>query len=385
MIAPQPFFEPRGTPFSVLGRLKALSRLGHEVDLLTYHLGQDVAISGVAIHRTPNVRFIKAIRIGPSFRKLFLDALMLVKAFRMLKKNRYDLIHSHEEASFFGILLARLFKIRHLYDMHSSLPQQLSNFRYTRFRPIIRTFERLERWSINSSAAVITICPALDEYMRRINHRVPHMMIENVPLDEDGAAVSTDAVKRFREACSLDDQIVILYAGTFESYQGIDLLIDGAEKVVREIKDVVFVLIGGRPEQVRRYQDRVNAVGLGAQFRFTGTRPPAEIPAAITAAAVLVSPRISGTNTPLKIYSYLRSGKPIVATNLSTHTQVLDSKVAMLVEPDPAALAEGILALLRDPRLADQMGQRAQRHFRRCYSFEGFIRKTNEILESALG
>ena len=46
---------------------------------------------------------------------------------------------------------------------------------------------------------------------------------------------------------------------------------------------------------------------------------------------MLVSPRIRGTNTPLKIYSYLRSGKPIVATDLLTHTQVLSPEVARLV------------------------------------------------------
>ena len=66
MLAPQPFFEPRGTPFSVLGRLKALSALGHEVDLLTYHVGQDVDVPGAVIHRTPKIWFIKSVKIGPS-------------------------------------------------------------------------------------------------------------------------------------------------------------------------------------------------------------------------------------------------------------------------------------------------------------------------------
>ena len=51
MIAPQPFFEPRGTPFSVLGRLRALSELGHEVDLVTYHVGRDVPVANVRIIR----------------------------------------------------------------------------------------------------------------------------------------------------------------------------------------------------------------------------------------------------------------------------------------------------------------------------------------------
>ena len=66
MIAPQPFFQPRGTPFSVLGRLKALSYLEHEVDLLTYHVGQDVAVPGVRIFRTPSIGCIRDIPIDPS-------------------------------------------------------------------------------------------------------------------------------------------------------------------------------------------------------------------------------------------------------------------------------------------------------------------------------
>ena len=48
MIAPEPFFEPRGTPFSEFHRIRALTALGHEVDLVTYPFGQDVAMTGIA-------------------------------------------------------------------------------------------------------------------------------------------------------------------------------------------------------------------------------------------------------------------------------------------------------------------------------------------------
>ncbi|MCB0214854.1 MAG: hypothetical protein KDJ52_36280, partial [Anaerolineae bacterium] len=73
MIAPQPFFEPRGTPISAYQRLHGLSSLNYEVDLVTYHIGNDVEMQGLTIHRIPNIPFIKSIDIGPSWAKVLLD------------------------------------------------------------------------------------------------------------------------------------------------------------------------------------------------------------------------------------------------------------------------------------------------------------------------
>jgi len=80
------------------------------------------------------------------------------------------------------------------------------------------------------------------------------------------------------------------------------------------------------------------------------------MPAYLAASDVLVSPRSRGTNTPLKIYQYLRSGKAIVATRLLTHTQVLSDETAILTEASPEGFARGILDALGDPVHAAQIG-----------------------------
>ncbi len=385
MIAPQPFFEPRGTPFSVSGRLRALSQLGHDVDLVTYHVGQNLVIPRVAIFRTPVLRFVRHVPIGPSQTKLFLDVLLLFRALGLMLTKRYDLLHTHEEASFFGVLLARMFRVPHVYDMHSSLPQQLTNFQYTRFRPMVRLFEWLESRTINSSDAVITICPALAEQVRKLNGRVPHLMIENVPsVDEDPEVVSEESLRRFRLDNSLEGKRVVLYAGNFEPYQGIDLLLSSVEQVVARAQDAVFLLVGGKPEQVQHYRDLVAQRGLSSHFRFTGQRPPKEIAGYMRLAEVLVSPRTVGTNTPLKVYEYLQSGKPMVATNLPTHTQVLNEDVAVLVAPDPKALALGILSLLENPACARKVGAHARKLYESRYSFQSFVKKTELVLRMAI-
>ena len=51
MLAPEPFFEPRGTPFSEYHRIRALGELGHQVDLVTYPIGRDVALPNLTIYR----------------------------------------------------------------------------------------------------------------------------------------------------------------------------------------------------------------------------------------------------------------------------------------------------------------------------------------------
>src|SRR5688500_2686341 len=142
MISPQPFFEPRGTPISVYQRLEALSALGHEIDLVTYHVGKDVEFPNVKIHRVRKVKMIQHVRIGPSRAKILLDVLVFFKAIQLLLEKRYDVIHSHEEASFFSMFLAWIFRTRHLYDMHSVLSKQLTNFSFGNKSIFVKILDR---------------------------------------------------------------------------------------------------------------------------------------------------------------------------------------------------------------------------------------------------
>ena len=386
MLAPQPFLEPRGTPFSVLGRLKALSQLGHKVDLVTYHLGSDVEIPEVKIYRTMRVPFIKSIKVGPSVPKLLLDALILMKALRLVIRGDYDLIHTHEEASFFGVVLAKLFRLPHLYDMHSSPTEQLSNFKYAAFGPLIRIFDWIERSVVKNSSAVITICPALEDHVKAISGNVPQVMIENVANIVDPDSVPESDIARIKESYpELEGKRVVMYAGTFEAYQGIDLLVDCAQRVVSGREDVIFLMVGGKPEQVTYYEEKAKELGLSQSFLFTGIRPPEEVPAFIRLSDILVSPRTRGTNTPLKIYSYLQSAKAIVATDLYTHTQVLDRNVSVLADPEAEAFAEGIISVLDDAQLAESLGQRAKELFESDYTFQAYVLKTERAVQLAMG
>ena len=179
MIAPQPFFTPRGTPFSVRGRIQALVALGHSVDLVTYHAGDDVFLPGLQIYRTPRIPWMRHVPIGPSYAKIFLDILLFSLALKRLLIQRYDVIHTHEEAGILGAVVARWAKAHHLYDMHSSLPQQLKNFKTYNYAPIIKVFEAMERFVVRRADVVIAICPELSQHVATIDKERPCFLIEN--------------------------------------------------------------------------------------------------------------------------------------------------------------------------------------------------------------
>ena len=144
VIAPQPFFSPRGTPFSVYYRTAVLAEKNIEIDFLTYGEGQDVDIPRINIIRIPRFSILGNVKVGPSKLKMFLDIFIFLWAIRLLHRNEYHFVHAHEEAVFFCHLLKRFYKFKMVYDMHSSLPQQLTNFQFTRSNTLIRLFEKMQ-------------------------------------------------------------------------------------------------------------------------------------------------------------------------------------------------------------------------------------------------
>jgi glycosyltransferase involved in cell wall biosynthesis len=376
MIAPEPFFEPRGTPFSEYHRIRALLDLGHTIDLVTYPFGTDVTLPGLRIFRAARPPFITRVKIGPSPAKLFLDMTLTLTALNRARKERYDAVHSHEEGAAIGVAISAVLGIPHLYDMHSSLPQQLENFAFSRSAALRWIFQLLERVAIKRSRVTIVICPHLEVTAKNVVPEARVVLIENAPGPGDTPVAGSGKV--IRMSLGIDANApVVLYTGTFEAYQGLGLLFAAATIVGRERPDMRLVLAGGKPDQVARAQTEAAAVGADGLI-FTGELPSESIPGYLDAADVLVSPRSSGTNTPLKIYQYLRSGRVIVATRLLTHTQVLSDEVAILTDPTPEGFARGILQAINDPVSAQRIGNAAKHLANTRYTYEAYLQRTRE-------
>lgn len=374
MIAPEPFLEPRGTPFSVYHRAKALVSSGYEVDLVTYHIGKPVTLEGLKIYRIPAIPFIRTVKIGPSWAKLPLDLLVFLTAVWRLCRRRYRYLHTHEEAGMMGVILAFIFGCKHLYDMHSDL-SQLSNYGLTKSRLLIRVAETLQRFMIRKADAVITVYRDLEETVKRVAPGKPVYLVENAAVDEALPPADEQAVEQLRRQLGLEAHPVLVYTGTFEKYQGIEILLRSAAKVCLAFPTARYVLAGGRPDQVEKQRRLAQELGIAEMVHFVGQRPLEEMPQYMALADILLSPRSEGTNTPLKLYTYLRSGKPLLATNIFSHTQILTPSMTMLVPPTAEGLAQGALELLQDPERARALGERGRKLAEENYSWSAFLEK----------
>ena len=380
VVAPQPFFTPRGTPFSVYYRTLVTAELGIAVDLLTYGQGEDVDIEGVRIIRIPDFRFLGPIGVGPSWHKLFLDGFIVLWTLALLLRRRYHVVHAHEEAVFFLRWLKPLFGFKLIYDMHSSLPEQLRNYRFTTSRWLIGLFEKLEATCLKVADAVITICPELARYaLSRMPDPERHFLIENSIFDDVRLkARPATGTRAGAEPPPLPKgRPIVLYAGTFEVYQGLDVLIPAFAAVRKACPEAFLVLLGGTPTQVERMRALADSHCLDGHAMIHGRLPKAAAMRYMAQASVLVSPRSHGSNTPLKIYEQLASGIPLVATRILSHTQVLTDDVCFLVEPEAAAMAEGLARALTDREARARVVANARALYARAYArpiYEGKMR-----------
>lgn len=379
VLAPHPFFQARGTPLAVRTVLEFLSTRGHHVDVLTFHEGEDVDIPNCRIHRIPRPLWIRNIRPGFSMKKVICDVFMFGKCLRMMRARRYDLIHAVEESAFIAAAMQRINGIPYVYDMDSSLAEQMVDA-YPGLQFAFSTLRRCEAIAVRQSLGVLTVCAALEDVAQGHAPGKPVGRVEDTTLlpaaSHSPNGQGADPLLALGVATR---DPVAMYVGNLEHYQGIGLLLDGFQRTLLRLPAANLVIVGGLDEDIDRYRRRANQLGISTRVHFLGPRPISALDALLKRADVLVSPRLKGLNTPMKIYSYLDSGTAVLATRLRTHTQVLDDRTAYLVAPEPNALGDGLADLLSDPGLRSRLAAEAKAYVQQEFTPEAAHRKLSSF------
>lgn len=369
LLAPHPFFQQRGTPIAVRMVLEVLVSHGHQVDVLTFPEGEDVDLPGCRILRIPRPPFVRNIRPGFSMKKLTCDAVMLATTLALVRKNRYDLIHAVEESAFIGLVTRKLLRTPYVYDMDSGLARQMAD-KFPVLARVRRLLDGCETLAVRGAVGTLAVCKSLEDQARACDPGGLVARIEDISLLADSIDEGGEEAVDVPQGGP-----VVMYVGNLEPYQGIDLLVEAFRRALPEVPDARLAIIGGANGDVTALRDRCARLGLGESVWLAGPRPVERLAAYLRRATVLVSPRTHGDNTPMKVYSYLDSGRPLLATRLPTHTQVLTDDLAVLVDPEPEAMARGLVDLLRDAERRETLAASAREFAQRELTHDAFERK----------
>jgi len=378
VVAPQPFYEDRGTPIAERQLLEALTYLGYQVDMLTYPVGRDLPIPGVRYYRVANILGVRAVPIGFSLRKVWLDLFLGYSLLRILRRSDYFCIHAVEEAAFLAVLATRRRQTPVIYDMQSSIPEQLAGHWLLGRRPFHAFLRAAERWLIGRVDSVVSSA-GLRGHVLAI---APGKKVREWRYPSQTLAAMPGAAEQLRAELGIEpDAKIILYTGNFEDYQGLTPLIEAIPSVLARVPEAVFVLVGADGPNRLSIAQALATHSPKRAHRILDRQPRERMPSFLRLADVVVSPRTHGSNLPLKALEYLAAGCAIVATAIPAHRSVLNEQRAVLVEPQPEALASAISGLLTNPQRAGQLRAAALEYAQQNLNWIGFVDSISEIYE----
>ena len=373
VVAPHPFYQERGTPIAVKLLVETLSGFGHEIDVLTFHEGENIDVKNVRLYRIAKPPFANNIPIGFSPKKLIADVYLTFYLAYLLSKNNYDVIHAVEESVFPAAFFNFFARKKLIYDMDSSMADQLIE-KWKGLERISKILNGFEHWAMKRSDVVLPVCRYLVDKVRRYDPNKKVFILEDIAFESNDRGKNEDIRKTMNT-----NKIVGMYVGNLVHYQGIDLLLEGVAKLNSD--NFSLAIIGGKPEDIKKYKSMSERLKISENVHFLGPRPLSQLPFYLSQADILISPRIKGKNTPMKIYSYLASGKPVLATNIYSHTQVLNKENSFLVEPEPESLAKGLEKLIENEELRNRIGETGKQTAMENYSLESYKRKLRKVYD----
>jgi glycosyltransferase involved in cell wall biosynthesis len=381
MVAACPFPYPRGTPIRILRMAEALVERGHEVHVVTYHLGEAGGPLPFPVHRIRNVPSYRRLSPGPTYQKLLVvDGLLAAKLREVLARHEIDLVHAHH---YEGLAAAWLGRGRQrqplIYDAHTLLSSELRFYKLglpRRLKDAIGRFldGRLPR----RAAHVIAATEAIRGRLIRQCHLAPDD-VTVVPSGIEGALfdVTPEEPIAFRPGTK-----TLVFSGNLAPYQGIELLLRAFREVLARRADVRLLLLTGTP--FGPHERLAAALGVRGQIDVVNAAFAAQ-PRYLAGADVALNPRTQCDGIPQKLLNYMAAGKPIVSFRSSA--EVLHPGVTgwVVEDGDVPGFAEAILRLLADQELARRLGTAARDWVLGHYTWARTAERTEEVYERVLG
>lgn len=357
MLAPTPYFADRGCHVRIYEEARAVRQLGHDVRLVTYHLGRDMA--DIPTERIMKIPWYRKLTAGPSWHKPYLDILLFFKALKVARNLRPHLIHAHlHEGAFIGIFLKKLLRIPLLFDCQGSLTGEIIDHGFTRRGSLLAVFfGAIERFINNNADAIVASSTAGAESLVNewgLSPRLVTPLTDGVNTDE---FTPGDKAAARRSLGLPSDRPVVVFLGLLNRYQGVDLLLDVIDILKGRGVQAHFLLMGF-PEE--KYRARAVERNLAGMVTFTGRIDYCQAAGYLAAGDLAVSPKISLTEANGKLFNYMACGLPCLVFDTPVNREILGETGSYARFADPVNFTDCLEAMLADPPGLERLGRAAR-------------------------
>ena len=376
MLAPTPFFADRGCHVRIYEEARALVQAGHEVQIITYHLGRDMP--GLVTHRTAFLPWYSKLEAGPSWHKPYIDILLFFKALSAAQKFKPDLIHAHlHEGAFIGIFLKQILGIPLLFDCQGSLCGEMIDHGFmVKGSVLARFFGWIEAFINRSVDRIITSStPAADDILNRstLSEQFVTPVTDGVNTDD---FCPMDKVSARQELAIPENTPVAAFLGLFNHYQGLDILFE-AILILKDRGLTVHFLLMGFPDE--KYREMAKSMGIEAMITFTGKVDYSKAAKLLSAADLALSPKISLTEANGKLFNYMACALPSLVFDTPVNREILGDCGFYATFGSSLDYADKIEALLSDSALCKKVGDISRQKALKEHSWSSRVDKLIEV------
>lgn len=349
-----------GESAHIRGVLDGLNELGHRTRVLSNDNLPAISRAGHELEvRRPGTFFNSM----PLAFEVWQNLRFTLALWRATRRATPDLIYQrHSRNSWAGVAVSRLTRIPLLLEWNGSEVWATRHWApVSGWSWIVSVFERVNR---RGADRIVVVSQALASALTAEGVAAARIVVNPNGVDParfhpgaGGAAI--------RERYGFGDRLVIGFVGSFNHYQGTEMLMRAAPAVCAEA-DASFLMVG-YGETLPAAVAAAEAGGVADRVVFTDRVPVDDVPAYVDASDVAVAPMVPNPdgsdffNSPVKIFEYMAAGKAIVASRLGQISEIIEDGVTgLLVEPDsPKALSDAIVRLAKDPGLRERLGKAA--------------------------
>ncbi|MGD2041162.1 MAG: glycosyltransferase family 4 protein [Anaerolineae bacterium] len=379
MVAPTPFFADRGGHVRIYEEARALQAMGCQVEICTYHLGRERP--GLVTHRTLRIPWYGKLSAGPSWHKLYIDVLLLIKTWQVARTFQPDVIHGHlHEGAAIGWAVGRLLKLPVVGDFQGSLSGELKAHEFIPSRGRLYHFVATNEGRIDRLPDVaVASCSDVADELRE------HFGVPDVLVALDG--VDTETFRPNVEVGELRALVppgrrAVVYLGLLTPYQGVDHLLQAIPAVVERVPEAYFLVMGY--PNVQAYQRRARQMGIAEHVRFPGRIDYDQASRYLALGEVAVGPKLSETESNGKLYNYMACALPTVAFDTPVSREILGDLGVYAPRGDVGALASAIAGLLENPERSRRLGLDLRRRVEARFSWQSTVRQLRRAHELAI-